>query len=116
MVHHGFRDFAQGRRLVRDGMYGAGAAFGLLLRRGHAAGAWLLVTTFIRTVVVRALSDLTSGRAPRVLGRAVWLFRGLADGLRWFPLPRKRGGFTITGASAGGHATLAALEAGQVGM
>lgn len=91
VTHHGFRTHAQGRQLIRSNLFGVGAAYGSLLRRGHWVSLRYCMGTLTRTVLAPALSYLVRLQAPRVLGRAAWLLRGLAEGFRVAPASRASG-------------------------
>jgi glycosyltransferase involved in cell wall biosynthesis len=91
VIHYGFRTYAEGRLLTHGSLFGIGAVYGQLLRRGHWICLRYYVATFIAVVVVPALKDLAHAQFPRKLGRAFWLLRGFGEGLRISPLPRTRG-------------------------
>ncbi|NJM04965.1 glycosyltransferase family 2 protein [Candidatus Gracilibacteria bacterium] len=82
VVHHGFRSYEQGRKLMRGYLMGLGAVYAKLIRCGH----WqlLLVAGFElwRTVIGPLISNLIRLRRPPVLGRALGFSRGFALGLQ----------------------------------
>jgi glycosyltransferase involved in cell wall biosynthesis len=86
VVHRGFRSFAQFRKLIRNNMFGVGGVCGQLLRRGQWHGLRYYLAVFIWMVILPALRDLPRLRVPPVLGRAVWLARGLIAGLSISPI------------------------------
>lgn len=87
--HYGHRPHTEFRELTRGAMLGLGAVCGKVIRRHPLAGAWLIAGLYWRMVVKVAVRDLARLRKPPVLGRAVFLAKGLARGLR-IPLQRSR--------------------------
>jgi glycosyltransferase involved in cell wall biosynthesis len=89
VVHHGFRSYEQGRKLMRGYLMGLGAVYAKLIRCGH----WQLIAVAAfeiwRTVLAPLFSHLVRLRRPPVLGRAVGFSRGFALGLR-APINRRR--------------------------
>lgn len=89
VVHHGFRNYEQGRKLMRGYLMGLGAVYAKLIRCGH----WQLIAVAAfeiwRTVLAPLFSHLVRLRRPPVLGRAVGFSRGFALGLR-APINRRR--------------------------
>ncbi|MBX0330600.1 glycosyltransferase family 2 protein [Oscillochloris sp. ZM17-4] len=85
IIHHGFRTYEQGRRLLRNNMYGLGGIYGRLLRRGHLFALRRLASIILVMIVQPALNALLHLRPPRVLGRIIWLIRGLLTGLMITP-------------------------------
>ncbi len=85
VTHYGFRTFAQMRKLIRNNMFGVGGIYGQMIRRGYWHGMRHYAAVFSRMVIIPALRDLARLRVPPVLGRAVWLVRGLVEGLRTPP-------------------------------
>jgi glycosyltransferase involved in cell wall biosynthesis len=81
VVHHGFRTFQENRGLIRDAMYSAGAVYGRLIRRGQWRAIPYYVAMFMAMVITPIMESLQRLRVPRVLGRAIWLIRGLVEGL-----------------------------------
>jgi glycosyltransferase involved in cell wall biosynthesis len=81
VTHHGFRTFEEGRRLMHKSMFSTGAVYGRLIRRGHWQGLLYYAMVVINMVLTPAVIDLLQGRRPPVLGRAIWLARGLIEGL-----------------------------------
>ncbi len=81
VIHHGFRTFAQGRKLIRNNMYGLGGIYGQLLRRGHMFALRRLASVFLVMIIQPALNEILHLRLPRVLGRINWLIRGFLKGL-----------------------------------
>lgn len=88
VTHHGFRTHTQARQLLRNNLLGVGAVYGGLLRRGHWAALRFSLVALARIVLAPALGYLRRGQAPRVLGRALWLGRGLIQGLLVSPASR----------------------------
>jgi glycosyltransferase involved in cell wall biosynthesis len=82
VVHHGFRTFQENRALMRGAMYSAGAAYGRLLRQGQWRAIPYFIAMFIAMVITPIPESLRRLRVPRVFGRAIWLVRGLVEGLR----------------------------------
>jgi len=91
VTHYGFRTYAQGRQLVRKNVFGIGAIYGQLLRRGYWIALRYYTAVFNAVVIMPALKDLAHARPPRKLGRATWLLRGLIEGLCVRPTSRTRG-------------------------
>jgi GT2 family glycosyltransferase len=87
VVHHGFRTYDEGRRLIRSNMFSVGAIYGRMLRRGHWHALRHYFGVLAAMVILPAVRDLARLRRPPVLGRAIWLCRGLIDGLRLPPGP-----------------------------
>jgi glycosyltransferase involved in cell wall biosynthesis len=89
VVHHGFRSFEQGRSLHRRYMRGVAAFYTKLVKCGY----WEVLPVFLyetwRTVVGPALYYTLHLRKPPVLGRALYLLKGLLQGLRT-PVDRNR--------------------------
>jgi hypothetical protein len=81
VVHHGFRTYQETRRLMRDAMYSAGAVYGCLLRSGQWRAIPYYVAMLIAMVIPPTMESLQQLRVPPVLGRAIWLVRGLVEGL-----------------------------------
>jgi GT2 family glycosyltransferase len=82
VYHYGARDIGETRELIRNGLFGAGAACGKLIRSGHPTVLAYLWRVFWATVVVAGWAEVKRGRRPPVLGRAVQLGTGLLAGLR----------------------------------
>lgn len=91
VIHYGFRTHEEGRHLTRRNLFGIGALYGQLLRRGYWITLRYYLVVFKVAVLVPALKDLAHRQPPRKLGRAFWLLRGLIEGLATAPLVRTRG-------------------------
>jgi glycosyltransferase involved in cell wall biosynthesis len=91
VVHHGFRTYQENRRLMRDAMYSAGAVYGSLLRHGQWRAIPYYVAMLIAMVIPPMIESLQHLRVPPVLGRAIWLVRGLVEGLCLPPRKPPRG-------------------------
>lgn len=91
VTHYGFRTYEQGRQLIRRNVFGIGAIYGQLLRRGYWICLRYYVAVFNAVVIMPALEDLAHARPPRKLGRAMWLLRGLIEGLCVRPVSRTQG-------------------------
>ncbi|NNJ13124.1 glycosyltransferase family 2 protein [Chloroflexales bacterium ZM16-3] len=81
IIHHGFRTYDQGRKLIRNNMFGLGGIYGQLLRHGHFFALWRYASVFMVMVIMPALNEMAHLRPPRVLGRIKWLICGLIKGL-----------------------------------
>jgi GT2 family glycosyltransferase len=81
VVHYGFRTYEQGRKLTRNDMFSLGGIYGRLLRRGHWFALRRYTSVFLVMVIRPALNEIGHLRPPRVLGRIIWLIRGLLTGL-----------------------------------
>jgi len=84
VIHHGFRTFQENRALMRGAMYSAGAAYGRLIRSGQWRAISSYIAMFIAMVIVPIIENLRRRQVPPVLGRVIWLVRGLVKGL-WMP-------------------------------
>jgi len=82
VIHHGFRTFQENRALIRGAMYSAGAAYGRLIRCGQWRAISYYIAMFIAMVIVPMIENLRHLQVPPVLGRAIWLVRGLVEGFR----------------------------------
>ncbi|MEI7769921.1 MAG: glycosyltransferase [Chloroflexales bacterium] len=81
VLHYGFRTYEQGRKLTRNDMFSLGGIYGRLLRRGHWFALRRYASVFLIMVIRPALHEIAHLRPPRVLGRIIWLIRGLTTGL-----------------------------------
>ena len=88
VVHHGFRTFEEGRRLMRDYMYGIAAMYAKLLRWGYLKLIIVILYEFWRTVIYPTLYNLFSLRIPPVWGRTISLIKGFCTGWR-MPVDRQ---------------------------
>ncbi len=91
VIHYGFRTYAEGRQLTHRSLFGIGAVYGQLLRRGYWICLRYYAAVFNAVVIMPALRDLAHVRPPRKLGRAMWLLRGLIEGLCVRPVSRTQG-------------------------
>jgi GT2 family glycosyltransferase len=82
VTHLGARHHDDYRRLIRVTMLGLGAVNGKLFRRHPVAGSWYFLGLVWRLVARVVIVDLAHRRRPPVLGRAVYLVKGLVVGLR----------------------------------
>jgi GT2 family glycosyltransferase len=82
VVHHGFRSFAEGRTLMRGYMFGIAATYTKLLRCGYVQIIPVLLYELWRTVLLPLFSSLTSLHRPPVLGRAMYLAKGMLKAWR----------------------------------
>jgi glycosyltransferase involved in cell wall biosynthesis len=81
VIHYGFRTLQENRVLMRSAMYGAGAAYGSLLRQGQWLAIPYYASVFVAMVIKPLIESLRQRRVPLVFGRVVWLVRGLVEGL-----------------------------------
>ncbi|MEI7769922.1 MAG: glycosyltransferase [Chloroflexales bacterium] len=95
VIHHGFRTYEEWRRLIRNNAFGLGGVNGQLLRLGHWFALRNYVAIFSTVVIKPALHEVIHLRPPHMLGRAIWLIRGMAEGLCLSP-PRRQGGVVDT--------------------
>ena len=80
--HLGARSYLEGRRLIRESMYGVGACYGKLLRCRHY---WLLIQVWriYWSMLIRPTGEaLVRLRRPPIWGRLQYLHKGLLAGLR----------------------------------
>ncbi|NTW01972.1 MAG: glycosyltransferase family 2 protein [Oscillochloris sp.] len=82
VIHYGFRTYAQLRQLIRNNMFSIGAISAQIIRRGYWHGVRYFLSVFLQMVLLPVMRDLTRLKVPPVLGRVIWLFRGLVEGLR----------------------------------
>ena len=82
VVHFGRRSHEEFRGLVRESMFSLGAVIGKLVRVHPGAMTWFAVGRIGRLIVTPVVTDLPRLRRPPVLGRAVYLARGIWLGLR----------------------------------
>ncbi|MET0144769.1 MAG: glycosyltransferase family A protein [Ilumatobacteraceae bacterium] len=82
VTHFGARHHDEYRRLMRATMLGVGAVNGKLFRRHPAAASWYFLGLAWSTIARVVIVDLAHLRKPPVLGRARYLVKGLALGLR----------------------------------
>lgn len=87
VIHHGFRTYEQGRRLLRNNSFGLGGIHGQLLRHGHWFALYNYISIYLALVIHPAFREMLHRRPPRVVGRAIWLARGFIEGLLMAPLP-----------------------------
>lgn len=92
VIHHGFRTYEQARKLHRGYMLGAGALYGKLIKCGYWQVIPQLLLLYWDMVVPRALDDIRQGQKPRVLGRVIYLTKGVWQAMRT-PVDRTRGVF-----------------------
>ncbi|NTW03625.1 MAG: glycosyltransferase [Oscillochloris sp.] len=92
VIHYGFRTMQENRALMRSALYGAGAAYGSLLRRGQWLALPYYTSMFMAIVIQPLIESLRQRRVPPLFGRVVWLVRGLLEGLL-IALPRSKQGF-----------------------
>lgn len=94
VIHHGFRTYDEARTLYRGYMLGAGAMYGKLIKCGYWRLLLFLPLIYWDNVVPRAIEDLRKGQVPRVLGRIVYLTKGIVWALRT-PIDRERDVFQV---------------------
>jgi GT2 family glycosyltransferase len=82
VTHFGARHHDDYRQLMRATMLGVGAVNGKLLRRYPVAASWYFLGLAWRTIARVIIVDLARLRKPPVLGRAMYLVKGLVLGLR----------------------------------
>jgi GT2 family glycosyltransferase len=82
VTHFGARHHDDYRQLMRVTMLGVGAVNGKLFRRHPVAASWYLLGLVWRMIARVVIVDLAHLRRPPVLGRAVYLCKGLVLGLR----------------------------------
>jgi glycosyltransferase involved in cell wall biosynthesis len=82
VVHHGFRTYAEGRKLVRGYMYGSSAVYAKLLKCGHWCVLPLYLAVVWMSVFDLALESLRNRKLPPVSGRIAYLVKGFLRGWR----------------------------------
>jgi GT2 family glycosyltransferase len=82
VTHFGARHHDDYRQLMRATMLGLGAVNGKLFRRHPVAASWYFLGLVWRTVARVIVVDLAHLRRPPVMGRIIYLMRGLVVGLR----------------------------------
>ncbi len=82
VTHFGARHHDDYRQLIRFTMLGLGAVNGKMFRRHPIAASWYLLGLAWKTIVRVTIVDLAHLRKPPVLGRTIYLVKGLSIGLR----------------------------------
>ena len=82
VLHAGHRTSDEFRALTRHAMFGVGCALSKAIRRSPGSGSLLVARIVTSSVLSPGLSDLAHRRRPRVLGRGLFLLRGLVGGLQ----------------------------------
>jgi hypothetical protein len=72
-------------------MFSIGGICGQMIRRGYLLGLRYYTTVFARLVISFAMKELLRRRMPPVLGRVVWLIRGMLAGLLTTPRKPRKG-------------------------
>ena len=82
VTHFGARQHDDYRQLIRATMLGVGAVNGKLFRRYPVAASWYFLGVAWRTIGRVTIVNMVQLRRPPVMGRTVYLIKGLALGLR----------------------------------
>lgn len=81
VVHHGFRTMQETRALIHQSMFSIGAIYGRLIRSGQWLATRNLIAIVSSLIVLPIIKSVRQRRIPPVLRRAIWLIRGLIEGL-----------------------------------
>jgi len=88
VYHDGFRNWEQGKTLIRNAFYGIGATYIKAVKCGSFAALVLLLWELLAYALFPALYATLLNRPPRGWNRIVYFLRGVWDGLH-YPVDRK---------------------------